>query len=71
MGTSYGGYVSLMALAQRPDFFKVSVAVAPAISWHLYDTAYSERYMGLLIGNEDSYYGASSVLHYVNNLPNE
>lgn len=71
MGTSYGGYVALMALGQRPDFFKVSVAVAPAVSWALYDTAYSERYMGLLQENEDAYYGPSSVLHYVSHFPSE
>ena len=71
MGTSYGGYVALMALGQRPDFFKLSIAIAPAISWHLYDTAYSERYMGLLNENQDVYYGPSSVLHYVPNFPSE
>ena len=37
-GWSYGGYLSLMALAQRPDVFKVALAGAPVTSWEEYDT---------------------------------
>ena len=70
MGTSYGGYVSLMALSQRPDFFTLGIAIAPAVSWKLYDTAYSERFMGLLPESEDAY-KSSSVLTYASTFPDE
>jgi dipeptidyl-peptidase 4 len=45
-GWSYGGYVALMALAQYPGEFAAGVAVAPVTDWALYDTHYTERYMG-------------------------
>ncbi|MEE4295534.1 MAG: S9 family peptidase [Wenzhouxiangella sp.] len=45
-GWSYGGYLALMAPAQHPDVFAASVAVAPVTDWRLYDTHYTERYMG-------------------------
>jgi dipeptidyl-peptidase 4 len=45
-GWSYGGYMTLTALFHAADVFKVGVAVAPVTDWRLYDTAYTERYMG-------------------------
>src|SRR5699024_6494868 len=45
-GWSYGGYMSLMALAQYPGEFAAGAAVAPVTDWSLYDTHYTERYMG-------------------------
>ncbi|XP_071547788.1 dipeptidyl peptidase 8 [Panulirus ornatus] len=69
-GWSYGGYLSLMALAQRPDIFKVAIAGAPVVSWNLYDTGYTERYMDLPSVNPEGY-RIGSVLSYVNNLPDE
>ncbi|RFF27087.1 MULTISPECIES: S9 family peptidase [unclassified Wenzhouxiangella] len=45
-GWSYGGYMSLMALAQYPGEFAAGVSVAPVTNWTLYDTHYTERYMG-------------------------
>jgi len=69
-GWSYGGYLTLMGLAQRPDVFKCAIAGAPVTSWSLYDTAYTERYMDLPSLNQTGY-SIGSVLTYVNNFPNE
>ncbi|EPB85276.1 hypothetical protein HMPREF1544_07957 [Mucor circinelloides 1006PhL] len=67
-GWSYGGYLSLMALAQYPERFKMSVAGAPVTQWELYDAAYTERYMGLPEENPQAYHD-SNVLSYVNRFP--
>ncbi|XP_050035514.1 dipeptidyl peptidase 9-like [Dermacentor andersoni] len=69
-GWSYGGYLSLMGLAQRPDIFKVAVAGAPVTSWGLYDTGYTERYMGAPQDNPQGY-RRGSVLSYISQLPSE
>ncbi|MBV9293865.1 MAG: S9 family peptidase [Frankiales bacterium] len=45
-GWSFGGYLAALAVLQRPDVFHVAVAGAPAIEWSLYDTHYTERYLG-------------------------
>ncbi|XP_064470820.1 dipeptidyl peptidase 9-like [Ornithodoros turicata] len=69
-GWSYGGYLTLMGLAQRPDIFKVAVAGAPVTSWNLYDTGYTERYMDTPANNVSGYL-KGSVLAYVNQFPTE
>lgn len=69
-GWSYGGYLSLMALAQRPDIFKLAVAGAPVTQWNLYDTGYTERYMGLPEANREGYH-RGSVLSHVSQFPDE
>ncbi|BES89054.1 dipeptidyl peptidase [Nesidiocoris tenuis] len=47
-GWSYGGYASAMALAlDQDDVFKCGISVAPVTDWTLYDTLYTERFMGL------------------------
>jgi dipeptidyl-peptidase-4 len=45
-GWSYGGYMTLEALFDAPEVFKAGVSVAPVSDWRLYDTIYTERYMG-------------------------
>lgn len=45
-GWSYGGYMTLMGLFTAPDTFKAGVSVAPVTDWRLYDTGYTERYLG-------------------------
>lgn len=69
-GWSYGGYMALMGLAQRPDVYKVVVSGAPVTTWNLYDTAYTERYMGLPDVNSEAY-ANGSVLNLANKFPDE
>ena len=45
-GWSYGGYMSVKMLEADPGFYAAAVAGAPVTRWELYDTAYTERYMG-------------------------
>ncbi len=45
-GWSYGGYMTLKLLEKTRDVFAAGVAVAPVTDWALYDTHYTERYMG-------------------------
>lgn len=45
-GWSYGGYLAAMAVLRRPDVFHAAVAGAPVSDLHLYDTHYTERYLG-------------------------
>ncbi|MCV2884674.1 S9 family peptidase [Aestuariibacter sp. AA17] len=66
-GHSYGGYMSLMAMFKAGDYFKAGVAGAPVTDWLLYDTHYTERYMGNPNDVADAY-TASSVFPYANNL---
>lgn len=45
-GWSFGGYLAALAVLRRPDVFHAAVAGAPVIDWELYDTHYTERYLG-------------------------
>jgi len=45
-GWSYGGYMTLKMLEAAPGVFAAGVAGAPVSKWELYDTHYTERYMG-------------------------
>ena len=63
-GWSGGGYATALALTKGAEYFDVGVAVASVTDWRLYDTAYTERYMGLLSENEAGY-NSASVFSYV------
>jgi dipeptidyl-peptidase-4 len=61
-GWSNGGYMTLMLLA-RTDAYACGVAGAPVSDWGLYDTHYTERYMGLPAANPDGYRDARVLAH--------
>ena len=65
-GWSYGGYMTLMATLQAPDAWAAGVAGAPVTDWTLYDTAYTERYMGHPDANFGGYEQSSVFAHLDN-----
>jgi dipeptidyl-peptidase 4 len=60
-GWSYGGHMTLHAMFEDPQDFKVGFAGGPVTDWHYYDSIYTERYMGLLPQNEESYQKSSPI----------
>ena len=60
-GWSFGGYFSALAVLRRPDVYKAAVAIAPVTDWKNYDTAYTERYLGLP-RDQAAAYDASSLI---------
>lgn len=60
-GWSFGGYETTYALTHT-DLFKAGVAGAPVTDWHLYDTIYTERYMGRPQDDPNAYDANSSAL---------
>ena len=45
-GWSFGGYLAALAVLRRPDAVHAAIAGAPVTEWRLYDTHYTERYLG-------------------------
>lgn len=60
-GWSFGGYMSALAVLDRPDVFLAGVAGAPVTEWLYYDTHYTERYLGVPTEDEKPYRDASLV----------
>ena len=60
-GWSFGGYLSALAVLRRPDVFHAAVAGAPVTDWALYDTHYTERYLGHPAEEPDTYARSSVV----------
>ena len=54
-GWSFGGFLSALAVLRRPDVFHVGIAGAPPTDWRLYDTCYTERYLGIPDQSPDTY----------------
>jgi dipeptidyl-peptidase-4 len=60
-GGSYGGLMTLVALARAPGTFRVGVAVSPVTAQDGYDTAYTERYLGTPDSNPEGYRASSPL----------
>jgi len=60
-GWSYGGFMTALTMINS-NLFRAGIAVAPVTDWRLYDTAYTERYMGSPDDNPEGY-DRSSPLH--------
>jgi dipeptidyl-peptidase 4 len=60
-GWSFGGYLAALAVLRRPDVFHAAIAGAPVTDWRLYDTHYTERYLGNP-GEDPAPYDRSSLI---------
>jgi dipeptidyl-peptidase 4 len=60
-GWSYGGYMTLAALAKAPEVFTVGAAGSPGVVWEEYDAPYTERYYGMPGENRENYEQASAL----------
>ena len=60
-GYSYGGYFTAYALTHSKAW-KIGIIGAPVVDWRLYDSVYTERYMGLPKDNPAGYDSASALL---------
>jgi dipeptidyl-peptidase-4 len=60
-GWSFGGYLATLAVLRRPEVFHAAIAGAPVTDWRLYDTHYTERYLGHPDDNPEVYDRCSPV----------
>jgi dipeptidyl-peptidase-4 len=61
-GWSFGGYLAALAVLRRPDVFHAAIAGAPVTDWRLYDTHYTERYLGLPGSDAEAYDRSGLIL---------
>ncbi|HJP59619.1 MAG TPA: S9 family peptidase, partial [Gemmatimonadaceae bacterium] len=61
IGTSYGGYATVYTMEMYPELFPVGVANSAVGDFRLYDTIYTERYMGLLPDNLKGYVESAPI----------
>jgi dipeptidyl-peptidase-4 len=66
-GWSFGGYLAALAVLRRSDVFHAAIAGAPVTDWRLYDTHYTERYLGNP-SIDDSNYTQTSLMENVSTL---
>ncbi|MFN0088367.1 MAG: DPP IV N-terminal domain-containing protein [Blastocatellia bacterium] len=66
-GTSYGGYVSALAIMRYPNLFQAAAASSAVTDWRHYDTIYTERYMWIPQENGAGY-DAGSAMKYAGDL---
>lgn len=60
-GWSYGGFLGARAMLDADTPFAAAVAVAPVTDWTLYDTAYTERYLGMPEGGKAATYASANL----------
>ncbi len=60
-GWSFGGYLAALAVLRAPDRIRAAVAGAPVTDWQLYDTHYTERYLGTPEGSPEAYEVSSLI----------
>ncbi len=60
-GWSFGGYLAALAALRAPDLFRAAIAGAPVTDWRLYDTHYTERYLGTPAAAPEAYEVSSLV----------
>ena len=60
-GWSYGGYMSIKMLEKTPGVYAAAVSGAPVTNWQLYDTHYTERYLGDPAKDPASYASSAAV----------
>ena len=60
-GWSYGGYMTLKQLQADPGLYAAGISGAPVTRWELYDTHYTERYMGTPQNDAEAYEAASAI----------
>jgi len=60
-GWSYGGYMTLKQLEADPGLYAAGISGAPVTKWELYDTHYTERYMGDPRKVPEAYEKASAI----------
>ena len=60
-GRGFGGMLTVNAMLHPRLAFKAGFAVAPIVDWFHYDTAFSERYLGSSISNQDGYLASSPL----------
>lgn len=60
-GWSYGGYMTLKQLQADPGLYAAGISGAPVTRWELYDTHYTERYMGTPQDDTAAYEAASAI----------
>jgi dipeptidyl-peptidase 4 len=66
-GWSFGGYLAALAVLRRSDVFHAAIAGAPVTDWRLYDTHYTERYLGNP-SIDDANYTRTSLMENVGTL---
>ncbi len=72
-GWSFGGWLAGLAVLRRPDIYRCGIVGAPVTDWTLYDTAYTERYLGLpgdgIPGEPGDIYTHNSLLEAASEPP--
>jgi dipeptidyl-peptidase-4 len=67
-GWSYGGFMSLRLLSAASDKIAMGVSVAPVTDWALYDTHYTEQFVGATPKSDAEAYKKSGVFAHLDGL---